>query len=135
MHAALGGLSVAALLAISAPASAGDRDSHAYKACLDTAGPSASMLDCTATEFRRQDAALNTAYGRLMGLMRTVERKRAWRDAQRSWIAFRDAECRAEASEAIGGSLWGVLFGGCKAELTAQRARRLEGLAEAERGK
>ena len=51
------------------------------------------MQDCIAEEFEHQDRRLNTAYQALMGSV-SAETRTQLRDAQRKWIAFRDANCR-----------------------------------------
>jgi uncharacterized protein YecT (DUF1311 family) len=49
------------------------------------------------------------------------------REAQRAWVAFRDAHCRLESYEARGGSMQPMLDAGCRATLTRARTAELRG--------
>ena len=49
------------------------------------------------------------------------------REAQRAWVAFRDANCRLESFEARGGSMQPMLDAGCRATLTRARTAELRG--------
>lgn len=51
-------------------------------------------------------------------------------EAQRAWLAFRDAHCRAEGYAARGGSLEPLLVSTCKTALTNARTEQLRALAE-----
>lgn len=50
------------------------------------------------------------------------------RDAQRAWIAFRDAECLFEAARWEGGSMGAYAGGFCVAGMTAERVADLRAL-------
>lgn len=49
-------------------------------------------------------------------------------EAQRAWIAYRDAHCRSEGYYARGGTLESLLVATCKLELTRQRTEQLQAL-------
>lgn len=51
-------------------------------------------------------------------------------EAQRAWIAYRDAHCRSEGYAARGGSLEPLLVSTCKTHLTELRTAQLRELAE-----
>ncbi|WP_252257584.1 lysozyme inhibitor LprI family protein [Erythrobacter aurantius] len=51
-------------------------------------------------------------------------------EAQRAWIAYRDAHCRSEGYSARGGSLEPLLVSTCKIHLTELRTAQLRELAE-----
>ena len=51
--------------------------------------------------------------------------------SQRAWIAFRDAQCAFESSAMEGGTAAPLLFSGCAAQLTRERAKELRDLREA----
>lgn len=51
-------------------------------------------------------------------------------EAQRAWIAYRDAHCRSEGYSARGGSLEPLLVSTCKTHLTKLRTTQLRELAE-----
>ena len=104
------------------------------------------MNYCAAQDFRRADAELNNVYRAAITQAREADREYAGvadgaggpndggpgeeatlREAQRSWVAFRDAHCRLESFEARGGSMQPMLDAGCKATLTRARTAELRG--------
>jgi uncharacterized protein YecT (DUF1311 family) len=108
-------------------AQAEERTSKSYAACLDKAGGvTFAMQDCISEELERQDRRLNGAYE---ALMRSVPEKRRaqLRDAQRKWIAFRDANCEFYY-DPQGGSAARLASNECVVTLTADRAHELETL-------
>jgi uncharacterized protein YecT (DUF1311 family) len=65
-----------------------------YSACLDKAGGvTFDMIECIAAETGRQDATLNNNYRILMSKL-SSDQKKALLEAERAWIAFRDANCQ-----------------------------------------
>jgi uncharacterized protein YecT (DUF1311 family) len=108
-------------------AQAEERTSKSYAACLDKAGGATfAMQDCISEELERQDRRLNGAYEALMGSV--PEKRRAQlRDAQRKWIAFRDANCEFYY-DPQGGSAARLASNECVVTLTAERAHELETL-------
>ncbi len=63
-----------------------------YEQCSRNAHGSADELACLDAEFRRQDACLNRIYKMVRAKIQPSRRK-ALRDLQRRWIAYRDAKC------------------------------------------
>ena len=108
-------------------AQAEERTSRSYAGCLDKAGGATfAIQDCISEELERQDRRLNAAYRSLMGSV--PERRRAQlRDAQRKWIAFRDANCEFYY-DPQGGSAARLASNECAVTLTAERAHELEAL-------
>ena len=49
------------------------------------------------------------------------------REAERAWVAFRDADCRLESFEARGGTMQPMLYDGCRANRTRARTAELRG--------
>jgi uncharacterized protein YecT (DUF1311 family) len=94
---------------------------------LDKAGGvTPAMQDCIAEELERQDRRLNTTYQTLMGSV-SEKRRTQLRDAQRKWIAFRDANCRFYF-DPDGGSAARLASNECVVTLTARRAEELQNL-------
>ncbi|HMG48007.1 MAG TPA: lysozyme inhibitor LprI family protein [Allosphingosinicella sp.] len=95
------------------------------------------MNACAAIDFERADAQLNAEYRRAIASARDADREfdgagdrrpgdeATLREAQRAWVAFRDAQCRLEGYEARGGSMEPMLYEGCRARLTRERIRQL----------
>jgi len=96
--------------------------------------PQQQMNYCAAMDFQKADDALNFAWRNLMRVLEGREagmdeefrgRPEAIRQAQRAWIAFRDAHCEAEAFPVRGGSLHPLVIATCRTELTEQRTSYL----------
>ena len=98
------------------------------------------MNACAAIDFERADAELNAEYRAAIAHARASDREESGhriegddrpadeatlREAQRAWIAFRDAHCRLEGYEARGGSMESMLYDGCRAALTRARTAQL----------
>jgi uncharacterized protein YecT (DUF1311 family) len=101
--------------------------SNSYAACMDkSAGVTPAMEDCIGEEFELQDRRLNRSYKALMASI--PEKRRAdLRDAQRKWVAFRDANC-GFYYDPEGGSAARLASKECVVTLTAHRAHELETL-------
>jgi uncharacterized protein YecT (DUF1311 family) len=98
--------------------------SDAYAACMDKSGGVTSMMeDCISEEFDLQDLRLNSFYTALMASIPEKHRPKL-RDAQRKWIAFRDASC-GFYYDPEGGSAARVASKECVVTLTADRADEL----------
>ena len=96
-----------------------------YSACLDKArGVTFDMIECIAAETGRQDARLNNNYQRLMSKL-TSDRKKALLEAERAWIAFRDANCQFYG-DPQGGTSARLSANECVLNATAQRASELK---------
>lgn len=97
---------------------------------------------CAAQEFRVADEALNLQWS-----MTSAEMKRrdaAWSEgddgrpghfatlleAQRAWLAYRDAHCRSEAYAFRGGSMEPLMDATCKTAMTQKRTEELQALVE-----
>jgi uncharacterized protein YecT (DUF1311 family) len=104
--------------------------SKTYNDCMEKAeGVTVDMLDCSADELRRQDALLNTTYRKLMTSLSPQQREEL-KEAQRTWIKYRDTSCSLMRSVEGGGTLSAVIGSGCVLEETARRAKWLENLSD-----
>lgn len=98
------------------------------------------MNACAALDFERADAELNAAYRGAIADARANDRgpdsgRPEWddrpgeeatlREAQRGWLAFRDAHCRLEGYSERGGSLEPLVYESCRAGLTRGRTAQL----------
>jgi uncharacterized protein YecT (DUF1311 family) len=108
---------------------------------LDCAEPltQADMNDCASRAFASADSLLNqvwksaiqTAKGRDSDLYDGEEPSEDMlRQAQRSWIVFRDQACLAESTVARGGSIQPLLQYVCLERLTLNRIEDLEFIAD-----
>ena len=89
------------------------------------------MNRCAAEAARAADAEMNRAAAQVMRQFvehqggENGEAARRLRDAQRTWLAFRDAQCALAGVEALGGSLEPYLVGDCLKNMTEQRTVEL----------
>lgn len=78
------------------------------------------MNICAKADFDAADAKLNQLYKQLAGKAEGDEKK-ALRDAQRAWVAYRDAECIYETAGPEGGSIRPMEEWQCATALTTAR--------------
>lgn len=109
-------------------------------ACQEAAGgaTTAGIMACLDSETAAWDAMLNEEYGLLRGDLRAedaaaagkslVSRSDAMRDAQRAWIAFRDADCALRWSMWQDGTIRGPVAARCLLDHTARRTLELRDL-------
>src|SRR3546814_19934501 len=100
------------------------------------------MNFCAQQEDERADAALNVQWKKTSAAMKKRDRDpyqsddnrpgymATLLDAQRAWIAYRDAHCESAGYVARGGSMEPMLVSGCMAELTEQRPAQVKALVE-----
>lgn len=114
---------------------------RAAQACIARPGQdnTVGMIACLDAEWRYWDTRLNAAYSRqlaaagqqdteMTSIRATVaSQKDSLRAMQRAWIAFRDATCRHEQAQWLGGTGAGPATMACHLHETARQALRLEG--------
>jgi uncharacterized protein YecT (DUF1311 family) len=127
------GLLIVLALALNTPAlAAADSDmTQEYLTCMDKSkGVTPEMMDCMSAETARQDARLNENYKRLMSKV-SAKRKKTLLEAQRAWIKFRDLNCEFYY-DADGGTAARLASNDCFLQATADRAKELKNLTNAE---
>jgi uncharacterized protein YecT (DUF1311 family) len=77
-------------------------------------------------DFARADAELNKTYKAILTKLPDAESKQKLKDAQRVWIASRDAEAARAAKEAEGGSMAPTIRYETMTEFTQQRIKQLK---------
>ncbi len=96
---------------------------------------------CAAQDYRAADEALNSQWTLTSSVMKQRDAEWAQDDgrpghfatlleAQRAWLAYRDAHCRAEAYGFRGGSMEPLIDASCKSNLTRERTEQLRSLIE-----
>lgn len=102
--------------------------------CMEAAdgATTVGMMACMGRETQAWDAILNDQWPKLMQRARSLDggavaqdqpgRAETLRDAQRAWIAFRDAECAHAYASGGDGSIRRILGASCLLDLTAERA-------------
>lgn len=90
------------------------------------------MNICSYRDYLRADIALNEAWHELSRSTAGDQRKRHL-DAQRKWLAFRDAQCLAEnGPRSESGTIWPLLQNTCLTSLTEARTKQLRDHVEIE---
>lgn len=105
--------------------------------CAEPATQTAINM-CAGQDYARADAELNVVWRELRAVTKQEDeysyddgQPGHWPtllEAQRTWIAYRDAHCRLVGYDARGGSLEPMLVSACKAELTRARTQRMRTL-------
>jgi uncharacterized protein YecT (DUF1311 family) len=102
------------------------------------------LNQCAGIDFRIADEELNQEYRRAIAWARDDDREErvagddrpgdeaTLREAQRAWVAFRDAQCRLEGYAARGGSMETMFYNGCRARLTRARTAQVIATRRAE---
>ncbi|RIY02782.1 DUF1311 domain-containing protein [Aureimonas flava] len=119
---------LAAFLALAAPARAQEVD------CTDPQTQTA-LTHCAAADADAADETLNALYGQVRE--RLADDRGGLdllRDAQRAWIAYRDAECAFRASAVQGGSAQPMVEAQCLADTSRARSADLRGYLACEEG-
>lgn len=107
-------------------------------ACALSSAPSAAqtqtaMNASAARGARAADQALNAEYKAASARLSPASRL-LLRNAQRSWIAFRDSQCTFETAGVRDGSAYPMVEASCLKELTQQRIRQLGKVTACEEG-
>lgn len=84
------------------------------------------MNDCAKLEFVQADEQLNAAWNQAKAAMDGLGYGDMLLDAQRKWLAYRDAACAAEVSPYEGGSIQPLIAYSCLTRLTRARSQDLE---------
>lgn len=106
---------------------------HAANPC-DTQNNTIEINACANQQFAEQDRLLNSAYQTLLKTLSPNKAAGATGDspramlvaAQRRWIAFRDADCKAQQQVYAGGSIQTAVYLGCMKQRTEQRIKELQ---------
>jgi len=92
------------------------------------------MNICAATDYRAADAELNQTYDKILKRLGADDAtKKRLKEAQRAWIAFRDAECDFATSGSRDGSIYPMIQAQCLEGLTSARSEQLSGYLDARR--
>jgi uncharacterized protein YecT (DUF1311 family) len=84
-------------------------------------------------EYQKADAQLNAVYKGLMAKISDAGKARL-REAQISWLRFRDQECAFEAMGTEGGSIHPLIVNSCLGRLTLARIKDLDNQLNCQEG-
>lgn len=98
----------------------------AHASPCDKATSTYEAATCFDEEYRTTDKRLNVVYKNQRANL-DEKGKTLFRDAQRAWIKFRDAECLNAADSSRGGTDSAIVGLRCQTILTERRIKDLEG--------
>ena len=82
----------------------------------------AELNECYCNAYKKADAELNVLYRQITARLKDDKATtKLLVEAQRAWVAFRDAECDFSASGVSGGSAHGMILAICLDKLTLKR--------------
>jgi uncharacterized protein YecT (DUF1311 family) len=103
---------------------------------IDCTSQSLNMMQldqCAGREFKSADATLDALYLSMMAKY-NVPNRTLLEVAQKSWRAFRDAECSYETNGTAGGSINSMMQTKCRTAKTAARFKELDAQLHCEEG-
>ena len=107
----------------------------AYAADCDNAADQATMNECAAQQHKTADKELNALYQQITNRLKsTPDSKKLLVAAQRSWVAFRDAECTFSSAGVEGGSAYPLIYSNCVTELTKARVQTFRNYLKCQEG-
>lgn len=95
--------------------------------CFEKAHTQSQLTACATEALQRNDQQLNRLYKRMQARLGKDDKTRSLLiDAERKWIAFRDAECAFATVRTVDGSVHAMQLNSCLADLTRDRITALE---------
>ena len=114
------------IIAISSIAGLGASARAADDLCFEKAQTQAQLTACAADALKRNDQELNRLYRQMQDRLKgDTTTGHLLTDAQRRWVAFRDAECSFTTVRTAGGSIHAMNSQNCLAALTRHRIDEL----------
>jgi len=92
-----------------------------------------SMTLCAQHESNVAETRLNQVYRCVLREIKDPDWVKLIREAQRGWVKYRESQCAHYAGGPQGpgsGSMWPMLYGGCKAAMAKQRTDELVNLGD-----
>ncbi|MBE9114479.1 DUF1311 domain-containing protein [Lusitaniella coriacea LEGE 07157] len=86
----------------------------------------AEINTCTAEAAQKADERLNQVYRKLRAALQNSPQEQRLIAAELAWIEYRDTDCEFDQRRYDGGSIMASVYSTCVANLTEQRAEKLE---------
>lgn len=103
--------------------------------CFQAAKDQRSLDECAGQQFAAADKQLNDDFREIQKrLGEGADSRKKFIEAQRAWIAFRDAECAFQTSGVAEGSLYPMALAQCKTSLTTDRVKQFKAYLACEEG-
>jgi len=80
---------------------------------------------CAGQDFKKADDALNALYRKMLPRYNATDQT-LLKDAERKWLAWRDAECAFDTNLSMGGTMHPMVETMCQTEKTKARVKELE---------
>jgi len=98
---------------------------HAAPNCNAAAVTQYDMDMCAGQDFKKADDALNALYRKMLPRYNATDQG-LLKDAERKWVAWRDAECAFDTNLSMGGTMHPMVETMCQTEMTKARVKELE---------
>lgn len=92
--------------------------------CVMAAKTQAELNECSTQRYRAVDVTLNRVYKEIVAALGPKPTGKL-KEAQRAWIAFRDANCEAQAFDYANGRLYTKVYTDCLSTVTQTRIAEL----------
>jgi uncharacterized protein YecT (DUF1311 family) len=94
--------------------------------CHASAMSNLDMKNCESNAYQSLDTLLNKEYNEIVINPENFEQapqvlEEAFRESQRKWVAFRDANCSWKSNAMYGGTGAGLIYTGCLNKMTKDR--------------
>ena len=99
----------------------------------DTLPTQGEMNACEGRNFKHEDASLNSVYQKLIAKI-TPDGRDKLRDAETSWVKYRDAQCAFNSKGSEGGSIHSSVMAQCLSALTRAQTEQLRSQLTCEEG-
>jgi uncharacterized protein YecT (DUF1311 family) len=120
------GASVFAVAALLAAGSARAADDDPFKSTDCKKATTQMDLDyCAGQDFKKVDGQLNVLYRKMMPRYGAADQA-LLKDAERKWVAWRDAECAFDTNLSAGGTIHPMVETTCQTEKTNARIKELQ---------
>ena len=91
------------------------------------------MTICETRNLKQDDESLNAVYKKLVSKISPAGRDRL-REAETSWVRYRDAQCEFNTAGSEGGSIHAMMLGQCLSALTRAQTEELRSQLSCEEG-
>lgn len=92
-----------------------------------------ALNSCSANALKASDQKINSVYSNFMKALNSKE-KIQLRDAQRSWIQYKEKDCQFQSSPVEKGSLYPFVHNSCLVEKTEIRIKELQDMQKCRSG-
>ncbi|WHP46856.1 lysozyme inhibitor LprI family protein [Mannheimia bovis] len=117
----------ALLIMLPAMATAEVNYSLTFIKCRSNESNNADLANCISEETNRQEKRLNKVYNQYLKTL-SPNHSKAFKEAQRAWIKYKDLSMKAAAMEYEGGSLAGISSSYKYMDMTIEKADEIEKL-------